>query len=306
MVAFSGKAEEHLFDLIWDLRNGEYVHGQYSRFVVHDPKRREIAKAPVRDRVLHHAIHRVLAPMFDSGFIFDSYSSRSGKGTHRAVLRLKSFILKTTQNGSKTGWVLKCDIKKFFDSIDHEILFGLVREKIEDEKLLEVIEKIIRSYEKEGGKGIPLGNLTSQLFSNVYFDPFDQYVKRAQGIKHYLRYADDFVILDCNRRELEKFVLILGDYLEENLHLKFHLGKISIKKVHQGIDFLGYVVFPTHIVLRTKTKRRMLRKIQKIKIEFENKIINRKKFDSVIQSYLGILKHCRGNKIRGEIERILK
>jgi retron-type reverse transcriptase len=293
--------ENNIFALWRKIKDGNYQHSKYASFYICDPKLRNINKARVIDRVLHHSIVSNIEGLFDRSFIFDSYSSRSGKGTHRAILRLRSFILKITKNNTKTAWALKCDIKKFFDSIDHDILIDLIREKINDDNLMNIIEKIIRSYKKETGNGIPLGNLTSQLFSNVYLSGFDHYVKRVLKIKYYVRYADDFVILDYDRQKLKSLAVILGKFLDENLQLKIHPNKIIIRKLHQGIDFLGYVIFPTHIVLRTKTKRRIFRKIIRRKNELERGLIDEKTFNQIIQSYFGILKHCNGHEIEKEI-----
>lgn len=257
--------------------------------------------------MLHHSIVNHIEHLFEKSYIFDSYSSQDNKGTHRAIKRLKKFCLTLTRNKTRTAWALKCDIKKFFDSIDHEILLSLVREKIKDKRLMDnILEEIIRSYNKKPGKGIPLGNLTSQLFSNVYLNKFDHYVKRELRIKYYIRYADDFVILDTERERLEKLVSVLGDFLETRFKLTLHPDKIIIRKIHQGIDFLGAVVFSTYIVLRTKTKKRMLRKIKAKKKELKSGLIDRKSFSQSLQSYLGMLKHCRGRGIRKEIYKILK
>ncbi|MDO9230979.1 MAG: reverse transcriptase/maturase family protein [bacterium] len=306
VIEFSQKAEENLFGLISDFENNKYSHSKYSRFIICDPKKREIAKALVKDRIVHHAIHRILISIFEPGFIFDSYSSRTDKGIHKAILRLRTFILKITKNNTKTAWVLKCDIKKFFDSIDHEILSSLVRKKIKDEKLLILIEKIIQSYHKKPEKGIPLGNLTSQLFSNIYLNELDNFVKRELREKYYLRYADDFIILSSEKEQLEKLVLIIDNFLQTNLKLHLHPSKVSIRKIHQGVDFLGAVVFPTHIILRTKTKKRMLRKIRARKKELKAGIIDEKYFNQSLQSYLGMLTHCRGNGIKREISEIIE
>lgn len=298
--------EANIVSLFRRIKSGIYKHSSYISFVICDPKLRNIHKAEVTDRVLHHSIVKHIEPLFEKSFIFDSYSSRDDKGTHRAVKRLKKFCLSITKNKTKTAWALKCDVKKFFDSIDHEILLSLVREKIKDKRLMEIIENIIRSYNKEPGKGIPLGNLTSQLFSNVYLNKFDHFVKRELRAKFYIRYADDFVILSREKEYLEELVFQINNFLEEKLKLHLHPDKISIRKIHQGIDFLGAIVFPTHIIMRTKTKKRMFRKIKARKKELKTGIIDKKSFSQCLQSYLGMLKHCRGRGIRKEIYRILK
>lgn len=297
--------ENNIFDLYRNIKNESYSHSNYESFFICDPKLRHINKAAVIDRVLHHSIVRNIEPLFEKSFIFDSYSSRVGKGAHRAVKRLRKLFLKTSRNRTRTIWALKCDIKKFFDSIDHEILIRLAKEKIKDKRLMVIIEKVIRSYHGKSGKGVPLGNLTSQLFSNVYLNKFDHFVKRKLKIKYYVRYADDFIILDCDKNKLEKIVNVFDEFLNQNLELKIHPNKISIRKLNQGVDFLGYIIFPTHIVLRTKTKRRMMRKIRKRKLEMEMGVISQHAFNQCVQSYFGMLTHCRGRDIGNEIEKII-
>lgn len=182
----------------------------------------------------------------------------------------------------------------------------MIEKKIKDAELINIIEKIIRSYNKEPGKGIPLGNLTSQLFSNAYLNQFDHFVKRELRVKHYVRYADDFIILSREREYLEKLAPTLNKFMETKLKLCLHPSKIVIRKIHQGIDFLGVIVFPTHIILRTKTKNRMFRKIKARKKELELGFIDKKSFSQSLQSYFGILTHCRGRGIKKEIEKLLK
>lgn len=297
--------ETNIISLFRKIESGIYKHSNYISFFICDPKLRNIHKAEVTDRVLHHSIVRHIEPLFEKSFIFDSYSSRDEKGTHRAIKRLKKFCLTLTRNKTRTAWALKCDIKKFFDSIDHEILLSLVREEIRDVKLLDIMEEIIRSYNKEPDKGIPLGNLTSQLFSNVYLNKLDYFVKRELRVKYYVRYADDFIILDTEKERLEKLVPVLNNFLETRLKLKLHPNKIFIRKIHQGVDFLGAIVFPTHIILRTKTKNRMFRKIKARKKELKAGLIDKKSFSQSLQSYFGMLTHCRGRGIRKKIFRIL-
>lgn len=297
--------EMNVISLYRKIKSGIYKHSNYVSFFICDPKLRNIHKAEVTDRVLHHSIVRHIEPLFEKSFIFDSYSSRDYKGTHRAIKRLKKFCLTLTKNKTRTAWALKCDIKKFFDSIDHEVLLSLVRKKVKDEKLLNIIEGIIRSYNKESGKGIPLGNLTSQLFSNVYLNQLDHFVKRELRIKYYVRYADDFIILNTKKEQLERLVPIINNFLETRLKLHLHPNKIFIRKIHQGIDFLGAIVFPTHIILRTTTKKRMFRKIKARKKELKMGLIDKKSFSQCLQSYFGMLTHCRGRGIRKKIFRIL-
>lgn len=298
---FSLNCEDSLFALHSRLLVRQYCHSVYTSFYIHDPKLRSIHKACVADRVVHHAIIQAIEDLFEKTFIFDSYSSRKDKGTHRAVKRLQKFIWKLSQNNTKTVWVLKCDVKKFFDSVDHGILLQLVRQKVHDPHLMKVITDIINSFHRTNGKGIPLGNVTSQLFSNVYLNELDHYMKRVLQVKHYIRYADDFILLSRDRQPLANLIPIIEQFLSDRLQLQLHHTKTILRKSHQGIDFLGYIVFPHHIVLRTKTKQRMFRKMTLKKQLLDTGIISQESFDQALQSYLGILKHCRGRGISKEI-----
>ncbi len=177
VLEFSQHFEYHCLNLFYDLHHGTYRHKPYVRFLICDPKKRTIHKATVRDRVLHHAIHRVLYPHFDRKFIFDSYSSRIGKGTLKATERFEKFAKIISRNNTRSVWVLKCDILKFFDTVDHRILKSVL-ERAVDDQTYSLLSMIIDSFEVQHGKGIPLGNLTSQLFSNIYLNVFDSYIKR--------------------------------------------------------------------------------------------------------------------------------
>src|SRR3989344_3939499 len=254
---FEFRLEENLFSLRDDLLSGEYRHGVYESFYVRDPKLRHIHKASVRDRLLHQAVFRVVYPIFDKRFIYDSYSSRLGKGTHAGVARLAAFLRKVSENHTRGAWALKCDIRKFFDSVDHKILIGLVRLKIADERTIRLIEIIVESFQASAGKGLPLGNVTSQLFGNIYMNELDRFVKHALRERHYLRYSDDFLIVGSDLEHLKRLITPIADFLRRQLSLSLHPTKVTIRKVRQGVDFLGYVSLPHHVVLRTKTKRRM-------------------------------------------------
>ncbi|KKQ14335.1 MAG: Retron-type reverse transcriptase [Candidatus Moranbacteria bacterium GW2011_GWF2_36_839] len=294
--------EDNLFELHNQLRNKTYRHSNYSTFNICDPKMRKINKAIVVDRVLHHAVFRILYTIFDSNFIFDSYSCRTEKGTHRAVKRLEKFCRKLSQNNHKIIYALKCDIRKFFDSIDQNILLEAIKTKIQDENALWLIDKIIRSFEIEKNKGLPLGNVTSQLFANIYLNELDQFIKHKLKVKYYLRYSDDFVILSDDKLYLKKLVFEISNFLKIRLKLFLHPDKVEIRKFSRGIDFLGYVVLPHYIALRTKTKKRIFKKISKKYEDLKNKKISEKSFEQSLQSYLGILKHCKGNVIERKIK----
>lgn len=301
VLNFSLNLEDNIFELQDQLLKNEWRAEEYVSFMINDPKLRKIHKASVRDRVLYHAVYRIIYSIFDETFIFDSYSSRVGKGTHAGVERLGTFARKLSQNYKKTIYALKCDVRKFFDSIDHEILKELLREQINDVDTNNLLEKIISSFHKEKGKGLPLGNVTSQVFANVYMNQLDWFIKKELKMKYYLRYCDDFVILSENKEELFVLLSKIQKFLKEKLLLELHPNKIEIRKFKQGIDFLGYVILSHYSVLRTKTKNRMFRKL---------KILNKKddstRFKRSEASYFGLLTHCRSNKIRQKLGQMFR
>lgn len=303
MQEFEFALEDNLFALQEELTSRTYKHSAYQSFYVRDPKLRHIHKASVRDRVVHQAIFRILYQVFDKSFIFDSYSCRVDKGTHAAIERLVVFARRASSNNTRTLFALKCDVKKFFDSIDQNILFTLLRNKIQGESALWLMHKIIQSFKKTKGKGLPLGNVTSQLFANIYLNELDWHIKRTLKIKYYLCYCDDFIILSEGKDYLFKTIKEIKRFLGQDLRLCLHEKKITIRKYRQGIDFLGYVVRPHYKILRTKTKRRIFKKLTKGKYLLERGDLSQESFAQSLQSYLGVLKHCKGFKIKRKIFR---
>jgi RNA-directed DNA polymerase len=311
VIAFGNELEENLQTLHQLLINKTYKPGGYSQFYVRDPKLRLIHKSTVVDRVVHHLVSRELDPIFEPTFIAHSYSCRKDKGTHKGVFGLQKMGRKVSRNNVRACWALKCDIKKFFASINHKILFEILAKKIKDEDFLDLLAKIIDSFYSDRTtdikckKGIPIGNLTSQFFSNIYLNEFDQFIKQKFRIKYYLRYADDFVLLSENKEYLEKLLIPIGKFINEKLDLELHPQKIIFTKFQSGIDFLGYVVFPYHILPRTKTKIRMMRKIRNRINEFKAGKISKEKANETIQSYLGYLSHANAHEFRSELENLI-
>lgn len=301
---FERHLENNLFKLHHELKNKTYKHSNYTSFHITDPKLRHIHKALVLDRIVHHALYRILYPIFDESFLFDSYSCRIDKGTHRAVRRLETFTRKVSRNYTKPCFALKCDVRKFFDSVDHEILKLLIRKKVKDADVLWLLDNIVDSFSKskntEGSghqltlgfsspKGMPIGNLTSQLFANIYMHELDWFVKNTLKIKYYLRYCDDFMILGSSKEELTKILSGIEKFSGEKLRLSLHEDKVDIRKLGQGFDFVGYVVRPHYIVPRTKTKKRMLKRVLK----------------KNLSSYTGLLSHCNGYSLGEKINKIV-
>lgn len=282
---FQLRLMDNLILLHRDLATGAYRHSGYHAFNICDPKPRSIHKAVVRDRIVHHAIYNILYPFFDRTFIADSYSCRDEKGTHKAVNRFREFAYAVSKNNTRTCWVLKGDIRKFFANIDHNILKRILAEHIPDKMILNLLDEVIDSFHAKPGVGLPLGNLTSQLLVNIYMNKFDQFVKHKMKIKYYIRYADDFVILSDDRNTLVSQIRLISDYLAQELKLTLHPDKLYIKTLNSGLDFLGWVNFFHNRILRTSTKRRMFRRIA-----------DNPKPD-VIHSYLGMLSHGNGHML---------
>lgn len=287
---FSFHLMDNILELHRNLSIGSYRHGGYTAFNISDPKPRNIHKAPVRDRLLHHAIYRILYPFFDRTFIADSYSCRISKGTHKAINQFRRIARKVSRNDTRTCWILKCDIKRFFENIDHEVLKDILRKHISGERVIWLLSEVIGSFSSRRERiGLPLGNLTSQLFVNVYMNEFDQFVKHRLKARHYLRYADDFVILSENREWLESVVIPIQKFLKDELKLELHSDKVFIKSLASGVDFLGWVHFPDHRVLRTTTKRRMLKRVR------EHPGVQ------TLFSYFGLLRHGNAGKLQTEL-----
>ena len=283
----------HMLALHRGLVARTYTHAPYQAFKIADPKPRDIHKATVRDRLLHHAVYRILYPYFDRMFIADSFSCRKDKGTHRALDRFRAFVRRESRNHTKTVWVLKCDIRKFFASIDQTILLRIFARHIPDEDIRGLLANIIGSFHSTApGVGLPLGNLTSQLLVNVYMNEFDQFVKHELKVTHYIRYADDFVFLSRDRKKLEALLSHIKAFLQDELRLTLHPNKVSIATVASGVDFLGWVHFPDHRVLRTATKRRMFRRVTGLEED-----------SPTVQSYLGMLAHGNGERVRREVRK---
>lgn len=292
---FAFQLMDNILQLHYELREKIYRHGVYKSFHIFDPKPRNIHKATVRDRLVHHAVYRQLYPLYDKVFISDSYSCRQGKGTHKALRRFTQYARSLSQNNTKTCWILKCDIKKFFDSIDHAILMSILNQRISDKNIIRLISEIVGSfYKKQIGIGLPLGNVTSQLLVNVYMNEFDQFVKHRLKLKHYMRYADDFVIFSRARKYLRDIAFPISVFLKTRLQLALHPDKVFIKTLASGVDFLGWVHFPDHHVLRTTTKRRMFRKL------------GLQPKEASLASYTGLLKHGNAHKLKSEVLKLFQ
>ena len=210
---------------------------------------------------------------------------------HKAIEQFRAFSYKVSKNNTRTVWILKCDIRKFFASVDQSVLLGIVDGYIEDKRIVSLISKIVESFNSgEQGRGLPLGNLTSQLLVNIYMNEFDQFVKHKLKAKHYIRYADDFVFFSDDKHWLESILPQVSAFLDERLKLSLHPDKVFIKTLASGVDFLGWVHFGDHRVVRTTTERRMWKRIAQMDGKVET-----------VQSYLGLLTHGNAKKISSAV-----
>jgi len=300
---FEFHLEERLFALQAELINGTYRPAPYRTFCVTEGARRKISAAPFRDRVVHHALHRVIEPLFDREFIFDSYACRVGKGTHRAADRCARFL-------RRHPYVLKADIAKFFPSVDHAILEDLLARRIRDERTMALIRRILESgvgildseYEMRWfpgddllarwrPRGLPIGNLTSQFFANVYLHPSDCFVKHALRVRDYLRYVDDFLLFGEDPRTLHRHAQEIGDFLM-TLRLCLHPRKLRIFPVRTGVDFVGYVQYPTHRRVRRRSVIQMRRRLRALREGYAAGEVSVRRVRATIQSWLGHAGHA--------------
>ena len=300
VLAFHFHQERRLLELRRELTAKTYQPGPYRTFWIHDPKRRLISAAPYRDRIVHHAVCQVIEPIFERGFIDASYANRVGKGTHAALDH-------ATRLARRHRWVLKCDIEKYFPSIDHRILLERLARKIKCPDTLWLMERIVANSNPqeevlryfpgdhlftplERRRGLPIGNLTSQFFANVYLDGFDHYAKERLGCTAYLRFADDFLVFGDDKRWLAELPGRMQQYLD-GLRLLLHPRKRQVVPVRCGVPFLGWQVFPDHRRLRRSTGMRIQRRLRELA---RAQRAGRVKMDGVrasMMSWIGHLKH---------------
>lgn len=300
VAAFHFEQERRLLELREDLLEKRYQPGAYRSFWIRDPKRRLISAAPYRDRIVHHALCRVIEPVFERCFIHDSYANRVGKGTHKALDR-------ATRLARSHRYALKCDIEKYFPSIDHQILLERIERKIKCRDTLWLVERIVANsntqeevtryfpgdtlfapYDRR--RGIPIGNLTSQFFANIYLDGFDHYVQERLGCGAYVRFADDFLVFGDDKGRLSGLAAKMEEYLD-SLRLCMHPDKCQVMPVRCGVPFLGWQVYPEHRRLRRATGIRIERRLRELARERRAGRIGFDLVKASVMSWIGHLKH---------------
>ena len=295
VLEFSSNLQENLIELHTELIWRTYKPGRYREFYVYDPKVRLILALPFKDRVMHQALCNVIDPIFEKTFISDSFACRKGKGTLAGVERNEEFLFKELSKHEKV-YCLKMDIRKYFYNIDHDVLKKLIRKKIRCKRTLWLTDVIINSTENPG---IPVGNLTSQLFANVYLNQVDHFIKEELKVKHYVRYMDDMIILNSSKAQLWQWLNEIRQHLK-TLHLELN-EKTAVFNSAKGIDFLGYRQFHNGRILR---KRVMIRNYKKFN-KFIKSSVSTTKINKSLQSLFGQCKHCNSKTVLLKIKNII-
>jgi len=314
VIIFESNLKENIKLLQNALKSKTYIPRKLKKFVIRDPRTRTIHASIFRDRIVHHAIINILKPIFEKRFICDSFASRKQKGTHLAVKRFESFVRKVSSNGriiknpfnnnSIKGYVLKADVKHYFATMNHQILINILRRKIKDEDFIWLIKVILDNFDTPKGRGLPLGNYTSQFFANIYLNDLDYFIKHRLKAKYYIRYVDDFVILHKEKKVLENFKIKIEKYLK-NLRLELHPDKSEIHALRNGIAFLGYRIFYHYKLLRKRNQKHFFNKF-KNKIElYHQGAMSKDKLESFLQGWFGYSKFADTYKLRQKIVELI-
>lgn len=320
VLLFTDRLEENLIELQNELLWHSYHVGKYRQFYVREPKLRLVMALQYRDRVVQWAIYRQLYPFYDKTFIEDSYACRRGKGTHKAADRLQYWLRQVSRKPGQ-WYYLKLDISKYFYRVDHLVLLNILSRRVKDPRLLQLLSEIINSEDTRFGLpagispdecpedmwlsdvGMPIGNLTSQLFANIYLNELDQLCKHEFRLHYYIRYMDDVIILSDSKNELAQLKVAIEEFLNDCLHLDLN-KKTAIRPVWTGIDFVGFHIWPTHRKLKKQTARRMIRNVKRICEAIAAGKMDKEELGRVAASYNGILEHCNSYGLRRKLNEI--
>lgn len=320
VLVFTDRLEENLIELQNELIWESYKVGKYRPFYVREPKLRLVMALQYRDRVVQWDIYKQLYPFYDKTFIEDSYACRRDKGSHKAADKLQYWLRQVSRKPGK-WYYLKLDISKYFYRVDHLVLLDILSRRIKDPRLMRLLEKIINSEDMRFGLpagvspsecpadmwladvGMPIGNLTSQLFANVYLNELDQMCKHELGLHYYIRYMDDVIILLDDKAELGRIKSVIEEFLNDYLHLDLN-DKTAIRPCDLGVDFVGYHIWATHRKLKKQTARRMIRNVKRMCEEVQAGNMSKEDFERVAASYNGVLQHCDSYGLRSKLNEI--
>lgn len=320
VLEFERNLEENLINIQNHFIYGSYVQGKFREFYVNEPKRRLVMALPFPDRVVQWAIYRQLFPLLEKQFIEDSFACRVGKGTHKAADRLQ-YWLRQVDRKPENYYYLKLDVAKYFYRIDHQILLHILSHKIGDKPLMDLLQSIICDTNTAFGlalptdgigvtdemprlwhRGMPIGNLTSQMFSNVYLNELDQFCKHHLKLHYYVRYMDDIIILGDSKSELHRVKMEISSFLDN--HLKLHLNnKTTIRPCTMGVEFVGYRLWATHRKLKKKTARKMIHSARYLGKARRERNISKERFRGIVASYRGALEHFNSVGLRNKMNR---
>jgi len=296
----------NLLQLQAELIDQIYKPKPLKTFILRDPKTRIISKSDFRDRVIHHAIVRIIEPIFDKSFIYDSCANRKKKGTLFAIKRFDIFKRKVTNSLKCEAFCLKCDIRHYFKEVDHKILLSILKRKIKDKKtiwlIIQILKNQVNSRKRTGKhvyrKGMPLGNLTSQFFANVYLDELDFFIKHKLKAKYYIRYVDDFIILHKSKQQLKIWQSQIINFLKHALNLKLHPDKSKIISLSKGIDFVGFRNFYYFKLLRRRNIRKMKSKID----DYKKGLFFEESLKEIFQGWKAYTKWANSYKLSQKIQ----
>jgi len=302
VLVFANNLESELIGLQNDLIWKTYRTGTYRRFYVNDPKTRLVAALPFRDRVLQHSLCGVIGPLFERKFIYDSYACRIGKGTHAGAGRVTEFLRRAARIWPRP-YCLKCDVRQYFPSIRHGPLLEIIKRTVACPDTLDLIREIVGSWvdpAEPDPKGLPIGNLTSQLWANVYLDQMDHFVKEILRARFFVRYMDDFVILHGDKAELWHMKKEIELFLADKLGLTLN-DKTGVFPISQGVDFLGYRIFTDHRLLRKRSIKRIKRTMKRFQYLFSEGLIDAGRINTTVHSWLGHAKHADSYSFRTKL-----
>lgn len=291
-MVFSLDEVYNLMVLRQSLIDETYEFDGYIEFKVFEPKKRIVNAPYYKDKIVQLAINNVLKEIYNPCFIYDSYACIDGKGTHKCVDRIQYFLRKAKWQYGKDAFIIKLDIKKFFYSIDRDVLKTLLPKKIKCQKTLRLLFKIIDSADSIDDLGLPLGNTLSQISANIYMNEVDNYCKRKLSLKYYVRYMDDIFIIVANRDTAREVLELIRIFIKENLHLDFNKDKTKIFPLNQGVNAIGYKMYPTHKLLRNDSKKKIKRKVKAMPHLIKEGRLTVEKAEQMLNSWKGHAEHA--------------
>lgn len=300
VIDFEKNIKENLLLLRSELLLHCYIPKPLVNFTIYDPKTRKISKSDFRDRVVHHALCNIIEPIFEKRFIYDSYANRVGKGTLKALQRFDFFKRKASRNNKEKCYILKADIQKYFENVGHDILLSIIKKKISDKRVVWLIRKILANSSSQN-KGMPLGNLTSQFFANVYLNDFDWFVKTKLKAKYYIRYVDDFVVFEADKQKLNSYKEEINMFLKNKLKIQLHPDKCKILRFGNSFTFLGFRVFYYHKLFKKSNIRKIKRKLKSLVQGYKLHEIDYDSIYDSLEGWIAYAKNANAYKLRKQI-----